>query len=169
MGGDEEKWPGWLLAKQQLQLSLSGGGALRPGGFVNSPMWFLAVGDIGFLWTRFIFVQNPVKDLCLCEFVRASENLAASHASLHPSQPTTCFLKFCLLSFSLITLWFTGDWWSTRFAIPIDSNWGHYNWWQKFYLNISILLDCNWKSHLRCAVLTGCLCCSGLFSKAKQT
>ena len=119
MGGDEEKWSVWLVAQQQLQLSLSGGGAVRPGGFVNSPMWFLSVRDIGFLCYAFhicpksaggfVFVWNCA---CVGESRRQSR-VVASFA--------TCFLKFCLLlSFSLITLWFTGDWWSTRFAIPIE-------------------------------------------------
>ena len=106
--GSAEKWGGrrrsdlfWLEAKQQqLQLSLSGGGAVRPGGFVNSPMWFLSVGEIGFLWTRFTFVQNLPMDLCLCEFVRASENLAASHASLHPSQQASSSSVCCLSPWS---------------------------------------------------------------------
>ena len=53
-------------------------------------------GEIGFLQTRFIFVEKGFEDLCLCEVVRVSENLAGGHASSRLSQPASSSSVCCL-------------------------------------------------------------------------
>ena len=54
-------------------------------------------GEIGFLQTRFIFVEKGFMDLCLCEVVRVlSENLAGGHASSRLSQPASSSSVCCL-------------------------------------------------------------------------
>ena len=63
--GKNKQWVGCLVLRQQLQLSLSGGGALRPGGFVNSPMWFLSGGKLDFS-KRVSYLSRKVSRICVC-------------------------------------------------------------------------------------------------------
>ena len=60
-----KQWVGCLVLRQQLQLSLSGGGALRPGGFVNSPVWFLFGGKLDFS-KRVSYLSRKVSRICVC-------------------------------------------------------------------------------------------------------
>ena len=69
-----------------------------PADLSTRPCDFCLCGISDFSVTLFIFVANRVKDLCLCEIVRVSGNLAASHASLHPSQLASSSSVCCYLS-----------------------------------------------------------------------